>query len=46
LIGFSRTTAIKDLKLIEEMKLVKSKKMGRYVRYYGTELFKKAIISK
>ena len=43
LCGISRTTAIADLKAIESMKLVESKKIGKYVRYYGTELLQKAI---
>lgn len=38
LCGISRTTAIADLKAIEKMKLVESKKAGKYVRYYGTQL--------
>lgn len=37
LCGISRTTAISDLKAIEKIKLVESKKMGKYVRYYGTK---------
>lgn len=43
LCGISRTTAIADLKKIENMKLVESEKIGKYVRYYGTDLLKKAI---
>ncbi|MBI2443308.1 MAG: Fic family protein [Candidatus Levybacteria bacterium] len=43
LCGISRTTAIADLKAIERMKLVESKKIGKYVRYYGTQLLKDAI---
>lgn len=43
LCGISRTTAIADLKAIEKMKLVESKKIGKYVRYYGTPLLQNAI---
>lgn len=43
LCGISRTTAISDLKVIEKMGLVKSKKIGKYVRYYKTDLLQKAI---
>lgn len=43
LCGISRTTAIADLKAIERMKLVESKKIGKYVRYYGTQLLQDAI---
>lgn len=43
LCGISRTTAIADLKAIERMKLVESKKIGKYVRYYGTSLLQNAI---
>src|SRR3989338_960819 len=43
LCGISRTTAISDLKTIEKMGLVKSNKVGKYVRYYGTELLQRAI---
>lgn len=46
LCGISRTTAIADLKAIERMKLVESKKMGKYVRYYGTQLLKDAVYKK
>lgn len=42
LCGISRTTAIADLKEIERMKLVESKKIGKYVRYYGTYLLQEA----
>lgn len=42
--GVSRTTAISDLKAIEKMGLVLSKKVGKYVRYYGTATLKKATI--
>lgn len=38
LCGISRTTAISDLKSLEKMKLVESKKTGKYMRYYGTQL--------
>ncbi|OGK24114.1 hypothetical protein A3C25_05385 [Candidatus Roizmanbacteria bacterium RIFCSPHIGHO2_02_FULL_38_11] len=41
--GISRTTAISDLKAVEKMGLVKSNKVGKYVRYYGTDLLQKAI---
>ena len=43
LCGISRTTAISDLKAVEKMGLVKSNKVGKYVRYYGTDLLQKAI---
>ena len=43
LCGISRTTAISDLKAIEKMKLVESKKIGKYVRYYGTTLLEKTM---
>ncbi len=43
LCGISRTTAISDLKIIEKMGLVKSNKVGKYVRYYGTDLLQQAI---
>jgi Fic family protein len=43
LCGISRTTAIADLKAIERMNLVTSKKVGKYVRYYGTSLLREAI---
>ncbi len=43
LCGISRTTAIKDLKTIELIGLVKSKKIGKYVRYYATNLLQQAI---
>lgn len=46
LCGISRTTAIADLKAIERMKLVESKKIGKYVRYYGTPLLQKAVNKK
>ncbi len=46
LCGISRTTAIADLKAIEQMKLVKSKKIGKYVRYYGTQLLQDALQKK
>lgn len=46
LCGISRTTAIADLKAIERMKLVESKKIGKYVRYYGTQLLQDAINKK
>jgi len=44
--GISRPTAIADLKAIEKMNLVSSKKVGKYVRYYGTPLLQKAVIRK
>jgi len=44
LCGISRTTAIADLKAIERMKLVTSKKVGKYKRYYGTPLLHEAVI--
>lgn len=44
--GISRTTAIADLKSIEAMKLVQSKKVGKYVRYYGTPSLKDALQKK
>lgn len=40
LCGISRTTAISDLKSLEKMKLVESKKTGKYMRYYGTQLLR------
>jgi len=43
LCGISRTTAIADLKAIEKMKLVESRKVGKYVRYYGTQLLRDTI---
>lgn len=46
LCGISRTTAIADLKAIERMKLVESKKIGKYVRYYGTQLLQDSLIKK
>ncbi len=46
LCGISRTTAIGDLKAVEKMGLVTSKKIGKYVRYYGTELLQEAIMRK
>ena len=42
--GVSRTTAISDLKAIERMRLVTSKKVGKYVRYYGTSELQKATV--
>jgi Fic family protein len=46
LCGISRTTAIADLKAIERMKLVERKKIGKYVRYYGTQLLQETILKK
>lgn len=43
LCGISRTTAIADLKAIERMRLVVSRKIGKYVRYYGTQLLQDTI---
>jgi len=43
LCGISRTTAIADLKAIERMNLVTSKKVGKYMRYYGTQLLQEAV---
>jgi Fic family protein len=43
LCGISRTTAIADLKAIEKMNLVTSRKVGKYMRYYGTQLLQDAI---
>lgn len=43
LCGISRPTAIADLKAIEKMGLVESKKIGKYVRYYGTPLLQHAV---
>ncbi len=43
LCGISRTTAIADLKRIEKIGLVTSKKIGKYVRYYGTQLLQEAV---
>lgn len=40
LCGISRTTAILDLKSLEKMKLVESKKIGKYMHYYGTQLLR------
>jgi Fic family protein len=40
LCGISRTTAISDLKSIEKLKLVEGKKVGKYMRYYGTQLLR------
>lgn len=41
LCGVSRTTAIADLKALERMNLVKSKRIGKYVRYSGTQLLER-----
>ena len=46
LCGTSRTTAISDLKILEKMNLVQSKKMGKYKRYYGTNELKKKVTKK
>lgn len=46
LCGISRTTAIADLKAIERMRLVESKKIGKYVRYYGTQLLQELLSKK
>lgn len=43
LCGISRPTAIADLKALERMKLVESKKNGKYVRYYGTSLLRQTM---
>lgn len=40
LCGISRTTAIADLKMIQKLNLVIRKKVGKYVRYYGSPLLK------
>ena len=44
LCGISRTTAIADLKALERMQLVESKKVGKYVRYYGTQLLPDSLV--
>ena len=44
LCGISRTTAISDLKKIHKLHLVDRKKIGKYVRYYGTPLLKESMI--
>ncbi len=41
LCGVSRTTAIADLKALERMNLIQSKKVGKYMRYSGTQLLDK-----
>jgi Fic family protein len=46
LCGISRPTAIADLKAIEKMNLVIGKKVGKYLRYYGTQHLQEAISKK
>ncbi len=46
LCGISRTTAIADLKALEKINLVESKKVGKYVRYYGTQILSNILIKK
>ncbi|OGK10128.1 hypothetical protein A2767_05160 [Candidatus Roizmanbacteria bacterium RIFCSPHIGHO2_01_FULL_35_10] len=43
LCGISRTTAISDLKMIQRLNLVMRKKVGKYVRYYGSALLKESL---
>ena len=43
LCGISRPTAISDLKALQRMNLIESKKVGKYMRYYGTKLLQDTI---
>lgn len=39
----SKVTSIKDLKQLEQLRLVSSKRVGKYVRYYGTDYLRQSL---